>query len=207
MALTQRAGRSNAVQIGNGGHACVNAEGVRVLVIGLGPRPVPFLLHNQSWNAGRDPSDQQPVISAWIGHRRFLLRLKGGPQFRRQLAAYDLNAFAEELAIYQRGRGPLSVKMVAWLRRNRQIVAPNPRNSVLVVHTAADCLPVVGNSRDKLLWCYSGDYLRRWRAAYARQLQRWSEDAKYETRPTPPFEVCRIKAAQKFRARLASATH
>jgi hypothetical protein len=55
-----------------------------------------------------------------IGARRLELRLKSGPQFRRQQVAFRLIARGEavpgEAAIYQQGSA-LMVKLVAWLPR------------------------------------------------------------------------------------------
>jgi hypothetical protein len=63
--------------------------------------------------------------------------------------------------------------------------------------------------KDETLWRYNGDHVKRWHAEHARQLQRWSEDTKYENRSVPSFvAIARRKAAViKFRSRLDSATH
>jgi hypothetical protein len=173
--------------------------------------PVPFPVHNQSWSAERDPSGQRPVVGVRIVNRHFRLRLKGGPQFRRQLAHYDQlvigKAVAGELSLYQPGLGAPRVRMVAWLPREQPTVESRAHQPILVVRTAADCLLLAVNGRGESIWRYNGDHLRRWRAAYITQLQRWSEDAKYENRPIPPFATRRINAGRKFRARIDSATH
>jgi hypothetical protein len=65
------------------------------------PTPLPF--HNQSWNARLDDGNR-PIVSVRLGDGRVELRLKGGPQFRRQLASFrqivDGEAEPGELAIY-----------------------------------------------------------------------------------------------------------
>jgi hypothetical protein len=172
--------------------------------------PTPFPVPNRSWSAERDPTGQRPVVSVRIGDRRFLLRLKGGSQFRRQLAAYDLlaagKAIPGELAIYQRGLGALRVKMAAWFPRV-DAGDSKTRHGTLVVRTAVDCRLVAVNDKDDRIWRYNGDHVKRWQAEHVRQLQRWSEDAKYENRPVPSFAARRAASVRKFRARLDSATH
>jgi hypothetical protein len=170
--------------------------------------PVPFPVHNQSWSAERDSNGERPAVSVRIGDRRFLLRLKGGNQVRRQIAAHDLiasgKAIAGELAIHQKGVGALRVKMVAWLPRTGDA---KERHSTLTVKTGTDSLLAAVNAKDEKIWRYNGDHLRRWQAEHSRQLERWSEDAKYENRPVPNFAVRRRDAVRKFRHRMDSATH
>jgi hypothetical protein len=167
--------------------------------------PVPFPVHNQSWSATFE--QDRPIVSVRIGDRRYRLRLKSGSQFRRQLGQFRQLASGSaqqgELAIYQRGTG-LMVKMVAWLPRSTEHTGGV---DTLVVRTAADCLLVAVNMKDETLWRYNGDHLRRWTAEHKRQLQRWSEDSKYENRPVPNFAARRTAAVEKFRNRMNSATH
>jgi hypothetical protein len=168
--------------------------------------PTPFPIAAQAWHARIE--QDKPIVSLRIGERRLQLRLKNGPQFRRQYAVFGLIALGEavsgEAAVYQRGFGSaLIVKLVAWLPRQ----AAQEANGVLNVHTAADSLLVAVNAEDKILWRYHGDHLRRWAAERRRVLQRWSDDSKYENRPMPAFEERRAVAARKFRDRMDSATH
>lgn len=175
--------------------------------------PTPFPVHNQSWSPERDPTGQRPAVSLRIGDRRFLIRLKGGSQFRRQLHAFDQiasgAAVAGELAVYEPRRlgapPALRVKLAAWLPLDRAI--GDTKHATLLVRTAADCLLAAVNAKDETIWRYNGDHLRRWSAQHRKQLQRWSEDAKYENRPTPSFDQRRKAAVRKFRDRLDSATH
>jgi len=66
---------------------------------------------------------------------------------------------------------------------------------------------VAVNAKDEDLWRYNGDHLRRWTAEHREQLQRWSEEQKYEQRPVPAFAQRREAAVRKFRDRMNSATH
>ncbi len=168
--------------------------------------PVPFPMHNQSWTPEIDENDK-PVVRILLGDGWHRLRLKAGKQFRRQLASFrqmvDSEAVRGELAIYQSG-DQLMLKMVAWLKRPE---ATCERTGVLHVRTAADKLLVAVNAKDETLWNYNGDHLKRWRAEHRDQLQRWSEDAKFENRPAPDFAQRRRAATEKYQRRMATATH
>jgi hypothetical protein len=167
--------------------------------------PTPFPVHNQSWHAML--IDSRPVVSVRLQTERRELRLKSGPQFRRQMEAFQLMARGEavcgELAIYQQGDA-LMVKMVAWLPRP---AAAKGNTGELRVKTAADSLLIASNAKEEAIWRYHGDHLRRWVAIHRNRLQRWSDDAKYENRPIPSFAGRREAAAAKFHHRMASAAH
>ncbi len=66
--------------------------------------PIPFPVPSKSWSIEVD--GESPVVTARIGERRFQLRLRGGVQYRRQLAAMRQMASGEaargELAILRR---------------------------------------------------------------------------------------------------------
>lgn len=166
--------------------------------------PVPVPIHNQSWSVRIE--QDKPIVRLRLSEPREV-RLKTGPQFRRQFKAVRLlargEAVAGEAALYQRGTR-LMLKMVAWLPREE---ARSPVEAVLRVHTSQDSLLVAVNQADEQLWRYNADHLRRWSAEHRRKLQRWSEDAKYEQRPVPSFAARRQAAAAKYRDRMQSATH
>jgi len=75
------------------------------------------------------------------------------------------------------------------------------------VRTDKQSLLVALNTKDEKLWIYNGDHLRRWTAEHRKQLQRWSEDAKYENRPVPNFAERREASVRKFGNRMSSAIH
>jgi hypothetical protein len=166
--------------------------------------PTPFPVPSQGWHATIEAD--QAIVSMRIGDDRYRLRLKRGPQFRRQIAAFrqivEGDAVAGELAIYD--RDGVMVKMAVWLPRAED---KGPRADVLTVQTGKDNLLVPVNSKDEALWRYNGDHLRRWAAEHRKQLQRWSEDQKYEQRPVAAFAHRREAASRKFRDRMNSATH
>jgi hypothetical protein len=76
--------------------------------------PVPLPIHNQLWKA--TVVHDRPVVRVRIGDRWWDLRLKDGPRYHRQLAAYRQilsgAAVAGELALYRRPahEGPLRVR-------------------------------------------------------------------------------------------------
>jgi len=166
--------------------------------------PTPFPVPRQGWHATIDAD--QAVVGVRIGDARHRLRLKRGPQFRRQMEAFrqivNGEAIAGELAIYD--RDGVLVKMAVWLPREEDKEA---HADVLTVRTGKDCLLVAVNAKDESLWRYNGDHLRRWAGEHRTQLQRWSEDQKYEQRPMSAFTHRREAAVRKFRDRMNSATH
>jgi len=169
--------------------------------------PTPFPVPNQAWSVSIE--EDHPVISVPLPYgdeKRTRLKLKAGHQFRRQMesvrAIVAARAVPGEAAIYQRGSA-LMVKMVAWLPRP----AAKDRAGTLTVKTGKNCLLIAVNAKDETIWRYNGDHLRRWVATHRRQLQRWSEDFKFEHHPVPPFAERRLASARKFRDRMDSATH
>jgi hypothetical protein len=138
--------------------------------------PTPFPVPSQGWYAAIEAD--QAIVSVRIEDGRYRLRLKRGPQFRRQMEAFrqvaEREAVAGELAIYD--RDGVMVKMAAWLPRAED---KGPRADVLTVRTGKDCLLIAVNAKDEALWRYNGDHLRRWAGEHRTQLQRWSEDQKY----------------------------
>ena len=166
--------------------------------------PTPFPVPSQGWHATIE--SDQAIIAVRIGDARYRLRLKRGPQFRRQMSAFrqiaEGDTVAGELAIYD--HDGVMVKIAAWLPRAEE---KGPRTDVLTLRTGKDCLLVAVNAEDEAIWRYNGDHLRRWAAEHRTRLQRWSEDQKYEQRPVPAFASRRERAARKFRDRMNSATH
>ena len=166
--------------------------------------PAAFPVPNQVWHATIEAG--QAIVSVRIGDTRYRLRLKGGPQLRRQMEAFrqisEGEAVRGELALYD--RDGVLVKMAAWLPRKEEM---GVRSGSLAVRTGKDCLLVALNASDEVIWRYNGDHLRRWAGEHRTQLQRWSEDQKYEQRPKPLFASRRTAAVRKFRDRMNSATH
>lgn len=168
--------------------------------------PVPFPMHNQSWHVTMD--DGKPIASFRIGDQRLSLRLKSGPQFRRQYRAIQAiaagRAVKGEAAIYERGTA-LMAKLVTWLPREEATGVA--AQGVLGIRTAGNVLLIATNTKNETLWRYNADHLRRWTAEHRAQLQRWADDTKYENCPEPNFAARREAASGKYRNRMDSACH
>ena len=168
--------------------------------------PTPFSIPNQAWSVELK-TEGRFVCSARIGEKRWEWRLKGGPRYRRQLAAVGKIASGEavqgEMAIYRNGSGPeILCKMVAWLPRCEQ----KERSGILFVRTAPEALLVTFDDQGNRLWGLHFDHLRRWQAEHATQLKRWSYDQKMEQRrPEASFQKRREDSAVKYRNRMSSA--
>lgn len=172
--------------------------------------PVPLPCNQQSWSAEYG-GDNVPVVSFLIaaGGKRIKLRLRGGPEFKRQLAAFRLivdgKARRCELSVYARpasdgdhrpgiviDKDPhmIVVKLVAWLPRKE----PGELSGELLVKTSGDDgLPVVdGVLKRPTFWTYRvadgdpkhlcADHIRRWLAEHNSRLARTNDDLKHEKR-------------------------
>jgi len=169
------------------------------------PQPLP--LPNQAWSVAMD--GERPVVSVRVGNRRWSLRLRGGPRYRRQLAAIRLLAAdmveQGQMDLYEQtidGKKAVMCKMVAWLPRLER--RPDAEGT-LMVRTAEHSLLVAVNAKDEKLWTYHGDHLLRWSAEHRDRLQRWADDSKFEQRPVPSFAERREAAVHKYRDRMSSA--
>jgi len=188
--------------------------------------PTPYPIRAQDWHA-EEGKDKVPLVSVRLGGRRWLLRLRGSGEFRRQLAAFAQivrgEAAAAELALYERRTGQaghrpgiagrdaggqkttarLMAKLVAWFPR------PPARegSGTLYVRTDSDALLIALDVKDERLWVHNADQVRRWTAEHARRVQRWSDDQKAEQRPQARFASRRQAAVLKYRNRLDSACH
>jgi hypothetical protein len=166
--------------------------------------PIPFAVPNQGWSAQLLEA-QKPVVSVRIGEARYRLRLKGGPGFRRQRAAFGQICSGEavqgELALYQQG-DHLMCKLVAWLPRPP---VPSGKTGTLSVRTDRDCLLVALDATKESLWKYNADHIVRRFREHRDQLQRWAGDQKYEQRPVPSFAARRAKAVERYHASVRSA--
>ncbi len=184
------------------------------------PRPLP--VHNQSWEA--TTAEERPVVRVRLGGRWWELRLKGGPRFRPQMAAYRQMVSGEavrgELTLYrvrahdgklagrpnkdQQVKYTVMCKMVAWLPRASQMEIRAPSDP-LRVKTADDMLLVAANGRNEQVWRYRADHLRRWVAEHRKSIQSLADDQKAEQRPSAAFADRRTAAGLKYRNRMHSA--
>lgn len=172
--------------------------------------------------------DNIPLVRVTLRRdsRRWTLRLRGGREYRRQLAAFTQmvagEAIVGTMALYrqranssdhrngitgrdsggQKAAFRVMCKMVAWLPREPAAKG----EGVLFVRTDEDSLLVALNAKDKRLWELNADHVRRWAAEHYRKLDRWSKDQKAENHP-PAFQARREKDCTKYRRRIHSACH
>jgi hypothetical protein len=173
--------------------------------------PVPYPVHNATW----EPSYQEytgtdgqvskvPSVSVPLGSKRFLVRLRGGYERARQLAAFAKiisgEAIRGELALY-RVRGSLGdhrssvserhpgggarvsyrimCKLVAWLPGGERV---KDRSGTLEVKTASNALWVAFAEGRENPWMLKANYVRRWIMAHRWKLQAIATDTKAERR-------------------------
>lgn len=205
----------------------------RYNVIWLGSESLPNYRHDravypvrsQDWRAVAG-DDGQALVSLRLGGRRWVLRLRGGHEFRRQLAAHralvDGIAVGAELALYEQRSGTndhrpgiggrdaggqrysarLMCKLVAWLPRQPQAKG----EGVLFVARVEDALLVALDAKQNRLWTVHADQVSRWCAERRRRRQSLADDRKLETRRGRSAILSRSEVeSQKYARRMKSA--
>jgi hypothetical protein len=173
--------------------------------------PIPFPVHNQSWNALRSEEEQRaPLIDVRIGDARVRLRLRSGVEFRRQLAAFDKivsgDAVKGELALYSRSvsssskRNGISsneakdgktmsrvmAKLVAWLPRTPSKNGKNGK--VLELKTWKEGLLTATLQGREAPWVLHAEHAQRWIMQQDRRMSNLRDDLKAENRRSPKRE-------------------
>ena len=142
--------------------------------------PYPYPVHNASWKLYENP-DGGVFFEARLPDGRVTVRLKGGLQYKRQLAGLrHLMANPElrgEASIYKRGN-EIVVKLVGWFPRK----VDQQAEGTLHLRTGATEFLSVLNEKDERLLIFNADRVRRWLVRHAEMRQRWSEDMKFERR-------------------------
>lgn len=173
--------------------------------------PQPYPVHNDSWKpiwhetTGESGQVMKvPAVRVSFGGRRWLLRLRGGHEMKRQLGSFSKLVSGEavkgELALYRVGssqgahrsggkeksagggsasRTRLMCKLVAWLPRETR---ERPRIGPLEVRTARNCLWVAMHGERDRPWLLHANYLRGLIRGYNKRLQALSDDTKAERR-------------------------
>lgn len=162
------------------------------------PQPLP--VPNQGWDFDFNEQNQ-PIIKCRIGDSQWMLRLKSGPRYRRQIAGLKRMEQRGEMAIYKARDGTTLVKLVGWLTRTEEATR---QTSVLLVRTGRDHLLSAFDTGNKRLWVENRDSLPGIIVAHRRRLQRLNEDQKPEQRPIPSFAGVRSHAALQYRNRINS---
>lgn len=142
--------------------------------------PYPFPVHNAAWKL-EEHEDGGVVFTATLPSGRRSVRLRGGAQYRRQLAGLrhliEHPELRGEASIYRRGKDVV-VKVVGWFPRKTDQQA----SGTLYLRTGVTEFLVGLNEKDERLLIFNGDRARRWMARHAEMLQRWREDMKFERR-------------------------
>ena len=188
--------------------------------------PYPWPVHAQSWiGAGYDDAGK-PWVRVALPGGHVMLRLRGGPEFGRQLGLFRQVVSGElpklQLVIRQQGtslgchrptigkREPVRV-MVKMVARLPKPPAKEGRTLVLLTDPASFWVAEIDNRQ---AWVLNNDYMRRGLAAHAehqRRLQRMSEDAKSERRlgsnRTRQIQARLDRLCDKHHDRMQSWTH
>ena len=179
--------------------------------------PQPFPIHNKDWKPSCSEDDRgAPMVSVRLPGvaERLMLRLRCGPEFRRQLTLFRLLESGEakcgEAVLYAQGcsgntgrrkgidrspgggqKQPFTVllKLVGHF----PIGEKKPSDRVMIISTDPSAL-WVAEVDDRPAWIYNADHVRRWVMAHACARQRFSEDLKHERR-WPKRERIRMKEA------------
>jgi len=158
--------------------------------------PYPFPVSNQNWRAFYG-DNKEPLIEVRLGSRRWILRLRGGSEMRRQLGHFAHmvagTATRGELVFYRvranpsdnraayssaaRGSAPrdsfrVMAKLVAWIPRP----AAREIEGSLEFKSTPEHLLVCGD------WILNCDHIKRATANHEVFLQRIAEDTKHEKR-------------------------
>lgn len=167
--------------------------------------PVPLPIGNQNWRpewyrVNGEQSDPLPAVWCQVAGTPFLLRLRGGKGFRRQLAGFRQLAAGEairgDLTLYRvparSGSGgrtgaseagqryDVMAKLVGWFPRAERIKPDGER--FLSLRTDADSL-LYGVLQDREEpWIVHADRARDWVHQHQRWLARMADDSKHERR-------------------------
>jgi hypothetical protein len=189
--------------------------------------PYPWPVHAQGWKGCGFEDSGRPWVLATLPGGLARLRLRGGPEFGRQLALFRQVVRGElprrALVIRQQGSSNschrptvkaggrpcrVMLKMVADVP-----VTPRPGGRALVLLTDPASF-WVAELDGRRAWVLNADHVRRAVARHAehlRRLQRMAEDAKAERRLTGHRDCRQLprlgRLAHKDRNRLASFTH
>jgi hypothetical protein len=203
---------------------------VRFAVLKLGtaslPRfryPLPFPVNNQGWRAWFGEGDV-PLIKLRLLDQTYVLRLRGGPHFRRQLQGFrrlvDGSGLPSQLTLSRQfanlgdHRSGVTERAPGGGRRTQfRIMAvlavwlPKPesrsqRAGCLEVKTAADRF-LVATTAGRKEWYVNADHVRRWIAQHRKRLQRLAEENTFELRQDRRQVLMLTERRQQLTARHA----
>lgn len=192
--------------------------------------PQPYPIRKQEWKAtyetaGKDGGDMVPCVHVPLPGGRFVLQLKGGREFHRQLRAFaqfvDGTAERGSLSICrqrigsaggrkslpgrdgggQRIQTRVMVKMVGWFPRQ----APLDRKDTLFIRTTATSMLLALDTKQNKIREWHGQHVKRWMAEHRKHLQQFSDDRKAEQRPKASFQSRLEAQCHKHHNRIESA--
>ena len=154
--------------------------------------PVPIPVHNATWSVWEDEGGRL-LLSFMLGEGRVTVRLRGGPNYRRQLLGLRKimrgEAVQGELAIYRVNANHadhrngdtkgtrVMAKMVAWLPKDEA-----RGQTVAALHTGGDAFLTLYDEARNTIFTWNADHVRRRVARHDQELQRLREDLKAERR-------------------------
>jgi hypothetical protein len=166
--------------------------------------------------------DNEALLSMRLGRKRWMLRLRGGHQFRRQLQAHRKLANGEvlsgELAIYevratqsdhrngiserdtgggQKKHKRIMAKMNIWLPKNKD---QRPKEGTLHIRTSTDALWTYWLENSDRIHRLCADHVKRWIVEHERKNERIRDDLKKENR-WPKNQRRKMKQSQEARRR------
>lgn len=154
--------------------------------------PVPLPIAGSTYKVWEDDGGRL-LVSFLLDSERVTLRLRGGPNYRRQLSGLRAIMTGEakqcELSIYRRNASPSDHRNgdTAATRVFAKFVARFPkrvseRAGVAAMHTGGDAFFTLFDECKNQILRWNGDHIRRRIRAYDEQLQRLREDLKAEKR-------------------------
>lgn len=179
--------------------------------------PTPLPLPSRMWQLVLQ--GERWHLSARIGHRRWLLRLRQGPGMWRQIRLLQQIAAgsveAGEATLYEipshrgdhRGDGTrerrLMLKLAVWLARREVTEA----RETLIVRTAPDAFVTAHLVGQDHVWRLHADHLRRWIAETARRRQRLDVDRAHDSRHLGSRRSTLADAERRLSAQLRRRLH
>jgi hypothetical protein len=140
--------------------------------------PCPLPLRGQNLDLSLN-EQRQPFVRTNIAKKRFLIRLRNGRDFERQMSLLSRVVKGELLSgegNLREGRDATLFGLAVWCPRKT-----GERDNVLEVRTAPDHL-LVAQLGDRPLVVFNEDQLKRWQAEHQNYRQRFAPDLKFEKR-------------------------
>lgn len=173
--------------------------------------PTPFAVDADAWKVVPHEGGAALIEVALPGGR-VTLRLKGGPEFGRQRAAFNMladgRALPVEIAVYRQGfrEKHMMVKLVGWFPRKDK----GERARTMLVRTDSNAF-WVAELEGRPAWIEPALHVKRWVEGHLCYLRQIGQATKYEKRWTEPerrkINVSRARRCEKHNDRIDSWNH